>query len=80
MAAHAFNPSTETEVEAEGPLSLRPVLYAQKAPGRARLHKETLSQKTNKWQQKTHLQYLENENLPLFSQIWFNQLNSNYIV
>lgn len=48
MTAHAFNPSTGTEVEAEGPLSLRPVLYTQKAPGQARLHKETLSQKNKR--------------------------------
>jgi hypothetical protein len=47
VVAHAFNPST-WEAEAGGFLSLGPAWSTEWVPGQPELHKETLSQKTNK--------------------------------
>jgi hypothetical protein len=47
MVAHAFNPST-WEAEAGRFLSLRPAWSTEWVPGQPGLHRETLSQKTNK--------------------------------
>jgi hypothetical protein len=47
VVAHAFNPSTR-EVEAGRFLSSRPAWSTKRVPGQPGLHRETLSQKTNK--------------------------------
>jgi hypothetical protein len=41
LVAHALNPSTQ-EVEAGGPLSLRPAWSMEQVPGQPGTHKETL--------------------------------------
>jgi hypothetical protein len=47
VVEYAFNPST-WEAEAGGFLSSRPAWSAERVPGQPGLHRETLSQKTNK--------------------------------
>jgi hypothetical protein len=51
MVAHAFNPSTR-EAEAGGFLSSRPAWSTKWVPEQPELHRETLSWKTNKKQNK----------------------------
>jgi hypothetical protein len=47
MVVHAFNPST-WEAEAGRFLSLRLAWSSERSPGQPGLHRETLSQKTNR--------------------------------
>ena len=70
MVAHAFNPRTQ-EAEAGECLSSRPAWSTEWVPGQPGLHRETMSQKTNKKnkKQKTKTENLVVENICLYS-IW----------